>query len=347
VIGARFRVERCLGRGGMATVYLAHDEALGRPVAVKILESLTGDGEIRDRFIREARLAAGLAHPNVVSVFDTGEHQGVPYIVMEYVEGASLAELIARQGRLAPDDVVPLGLQACAGLQHAHDHGLIHRDVKPHNLLVRADGTLKVTDFGIAVSMDATRITTDGTILGTAAYLAPEQVAGEELSGTVDVYGLGAVLYEALTGRPPLQVSSLAELGSVVTRDPEPVRRASPDVPPALEHAIMHALERRPEARPASPARLAAELDPKVAEAPTVRIAPTRAYPRGRHRQRPRPALLMAAATFAVILVLAAVLALAAGGGGSEPAPAAPVPRSDDPAQQARAISDWLRENSG
>jgi serine/threonine-protein kinase len=142
---------------------------------VKILENLTGDGETRERFVREARLAAPLAHPNVVSVFDAGEYDGAPYIVMEYVEGASLAELIARKGRLAPDEVVPLGLQACASLQHAHDHGLIHRDVKPHNLLVRADGTLKVTDFGIAVSNEATRITIDGTILGTAAYLAPSR----------------------------------------------------------------------------------------------------------------------------------------------------------------------------
>jgi eukaryotic-like serine/threonine-protein kinase len=344
LINDRFRLERRLGRGGMAAVYLAYDEDLDRQVAVKILQNLAGDGEIRDRFVREARLAAGLAHPNVVSVFDTGEHDGVPYIVMEYVEGASLAEVLARRGRLPPDEVVPLGLQACAGLQHAHDHGLIHRDVKPHNLLVRADGTLKVTDFGIAVSTEATRITTEGTILGTAAYLAPEQVAGEELAGTVDVYGLGAVLYEALTGRPPLRVSSLAELGSVVTRDPEPVRRSAPDVPPALESAVMHALERRPEARPASPADLADELDPAVADAPTVRIARTRAYPRARHRQRPRAVLLMGAAALVVLVVLAVTIALATGD--SEPPPAAQIPHRADPAEQARAISSWLRENS-
>ena len=343
MIGGRFRIERRLGRGGMAAVYLAHDEELGREVAVKVLQNLAGDGETRERFVNEARLAAGLAHPNVVSVFDTGEHDGAPYIVMEYVEGASLAELIARRGRLPPGEVVPLGLQACAGLQHAHDHGLIHRDVKPHNLLVRADGTLKVTDFGIAVSMDATRITTHGTILGTAAYLAPEQVAGEELSGTVDVYGLGAVLYEALTGRPPLEVSSLAELGSVVTRDPEPVRRSAPDVPTALESAVMHALERRPEARPASPAELADELDPEVAEAPTVRIARTRSYPRPRRRLQP----MWFAVALAVVVAVAALVAFAASGDDSSPAPATPVPQRADPAQQARAISDWLRENSG
>jgi serine/threonine-protein kinase len=345
LINGRFRIERRLGRGGMASVYLAHDEALGRSVAVKVLEELAGDGEMRERFVREARLAARLAHPNVVSVFDSGEHDGAPYIVMGYVDGSSLAGLIARRGRLAPDEVVPLGLQACAGLQHAHDHGLIHRDVKPHNLLVRADGTLKVSDFGIALSIEATRITTDGTILGTAAYLAPEQVAGEELSGTVDVYGLGAVLYEALTGRPPLEVSSLAELGRVVTRDPEPVRRCAPDVPPALESAVMHALERRPEARPASPAALAHELDAEAAEAPTVKLARTRAYPSPRRRRR--PFLLVTAVALAVVLVVAALIALAAGGTDSSPAPATPVPHNSDPARQARAISDWLRENSG
>src|SRR5215218_6675711 len=320
----------------MATVYLAHDEALGRPVALKILENLAGDGEIRDRFVREARLAARLAHPNIVSVFDSGEHGGAPYIVMEYVNGASLAELIARRGRLPPDEVVLLGLQACAGLQHAHDHGLIHRDVKPHNLLVRADGTLKVSDFGIALSTEATRITTDGTILGTAAYLAPEQVGGKELSGGVDVYGLGAVLYEALTGRPPLQVSSLAELRAAIDRDPEPLRRAAPEVPPALESAVMRALERRPEERPASPAALANALDPEAPEAPTVKLA----GPRRRTRLRLEPAWIVAAV--AAILVVAVLVVFAATGNDSSPAPAQPIPHRADPAQQARAISDWL-----
>jgi serine/threonine-protein kinase len=340
MIGERFRVERRLGRGGMAAVYLAYDEALDRQVAVKILESLAGDADSRKRFLREARLAARLTHPNVVAVFDSGEDGGAPYIVMEYVEGATLAELIARRGRLPPDEVVALGLQACAGLQHAHDSGLVHRDVKPQNLLVRADGTLKVSDFGIAVSNEATRITTDGTILGTAAYLAPEQLSGQQVSGRVDVYGLGAVLYEALTGRRPVEVDSLAELGDAKERRPQPVRRFAPDVPPALERAVMQALERRPEARPASPAELASALDGASAEAPTVRLS----HPRRRRRSRLAP---LAAAGAALLAALAAAIAFASAGGGAAPVPVDPVPHRAGAAQQARALAAWLRENSG
>jgi serine/threonine protein kinase len=340
MIGERFRLERRLGRGGMASVYLAHDENLDRLVALKVLECLAGDGDGRRRFLREARLAASLAHPNVVTVFDSGEHHGAPYIVMEYVDGRSLADLIAARGRLPPDEVVDLGRQACAGLQHAHDSGLVHRDVKPQNLLVRADGTLKVSDFGIAFSSEATRITTDGTILGTAAYLAPEQVVGEEVGAAVDVYGLGAVLYEALTGRPPIEVQSLAELGDAKVRRPEPVRRSAPDVPPSLEGAVMWALERRPEARPASPAELAGALVLQAAEAPTVRLRPIRA-PRTRRR-------VTAAARGALLALAAGATALALGLSRPDPGPAPvdPVPQRADAAQQARALADWLRENS-
>src|SRR5512132_3538058 len=172
----------------MATVHLAHDEELDRPVALKLLpEHLAGDDAFRARFLREARLAGRLSHPNVVRVYDAGEADGRPFIVMEYVPGTSLAEA----GRLAPGRVVELGVQACAGLQHAHDAGLVHRDVKPQNLLVRGDGTLKISDFGIARAAEATQITAAGTILGTAGYLAPEQAAGEEASAAADVYGLG------------------------------------------------------------------------------------------------------------------------------------------------------------
>jgi eukaryotic-like serine/threonine-protein kinase len=341
MIAERFRVERRLGRGGMATVYLAYDEDLDRRVAVKVLESLAGDGDGRRRFLREARLAAGLAHPNVVTVFDSGEHDGAPYIVMEYVEGGNLGELIARRGRLPAGEVVALGRQACAGLQHAHESGLVHRDVKPQNLLVRADGTLKVTDFGIAFSTEATRMTTDGTILGTAAYLAPEQVNGEEVGGAVDVYGLGAVLYEALTGRPPIEVRSLAELADAKGRRPQPLRNSAPDVPRALESAVMWALERRPDARPGSPAELADALELEAAEAPTIRLRPSRT-PRMPRTRRPAAAVVLA-------LVLAAVgiaLALALARPDSAPAPVDPVPQRAGAAEQARALADWLRENS-
>ena len=346
MIAERFRVERRLGRGGMATVYLAYDEDLHRPVALKVLESLAGDGDGRRRFLQEARLAAGLAHPNVVTVFDSGEHHGAPYIVMEYVEGGSLADLIAGRGRLPPEQVVDLGRQACAGLQHAHDGGLVHRDVKPQNLLVRADGTLKVTDFGIAFSSGATRITIEGTILGTAAYLAPEQINGEEVGSAVDVYGLGAVLYEALTGRPPIQVQSLAELGDAKVRRPEPVRSSAPDVPPALENAVMWALERRPEARPGSPAELADALDLEPAEAPTIRLRPGRPAQMSRPASPPANRPAIATAVVALLAVLAGAIALAVARPDAAPAPVDPVPQRANPADQARALANWLRENS-
>ncbi len=338
-IGERFRIERRLGRGGMASVYLAHDEALGRRVAVKVLEA-EGDGENRRRFLREAKLAARLAHPNVVAVFDAGEHDGTPYIVMEYVEGESLAELVARRGRLPPEEVARLAREACAGLQHAHDSGLVHRDVKPHNLLVRKDGTLKISDFGIARAADVTRITTAGTIVGTAAYLAPEVTAGEEASRAADIYGLGASLYEALTGRPPLEVKSLAELREAQARPPAPVRELAPEAPPELEAAIMQALARRPEQRPASAAQLARALGEPLPEALTVPLA---------RRPRRRPSRRIAAVGAAAVALLAAVLTpalLLTARGGGEPAPS-PIPQRADPAEQARAISAWLRENAG
>ena len=170
----RYRIERTLGYGGMAVVYLAHDEELRRLVAIKVLaEHLSGDSAFRERFLQESRLASRLSHPNVVQVYDAGEADGRPYIVMEYVEGDTLAE----RGKLAYEDAVPLALQACAGLQHAHAAGLVHRDVKPANLLVREDDVLKIADFGIARAAELTRLTQHGTVLGTAAYLAPEQAA--------------------------------------------------------------------------------------------------------------------------------------------------------------------------
>ncbi|MEX0674279.1 MAG: serine/threonine-protein kinase [Gaiellaceae bacterium] len=340
MIGERFRIERRLGRGGMAAVYLAHDEELGRPVAVKVLESLAGEDESRRRFIREARLAARLTHPNIVTVYDAGEHDGAPYIVMEYVEGETLAELFARRGRLPPEEVVALGRQACAGLQHAHDAGLVHRDVKPQNLLVRSDGTLKISDFGIARAAEGTQITSAGTILGTAGYLAPEQAFGEEASAAADVYGLGAVLYEALTGRPPVRVESLAELPTAHLRPPAAVRELAPSVPAGLERAVMDALARRPEERPASAAELADTLDGTAPEAPTVAL---RRRPEPLPRGGPERILAVAAA---VVVAVVVAIAIAARDVAERPPTVPPVPQQADPEQQARALAEWLRENA-
>src|SRR5919108_1811467 len=256
--GGRYRVEDVLGRGGMASVYRARDEELGRPVAVKVLaEHLADTPGFRDRFLREARLAAKLSHPNIVQVFDVGEDEGRPFIVMECVEGSTLADELKQRGPLDPAEVVDLALQVCGGLEHAHAAGLVHRDIKPQNLLLRPDGTVKIADFGIARAAQATRLTQIGSILGTAAYLAPEQALGEEVTASADIYSLGCVLYELLAGRTPYVFETLPEL--VVKQREEPITPISelrPDVPPEVEAAVMHCLARGPDYRPASAAEL-------------------------------------------------------------------------------------------
>jgi eukaryotic-like serine/threonine-protein kinase len=341
--GGRYRIERELGRGGMATVHLAHDEELGRPVAIKILpEHLAGDADFRARFVREARLAGGLSHPNVVRVYDAGESRSRPYIVMEYVRGASLAE----SGQMRAERVAELGVQACAGLQHAHDAGLVHRDLKPANLLVRDDGVLKIADFGIARAAESTRQTQVGTLLGTAAYLAPEQIAGEDATVASDVYSLGAVLYELLTGRPPYAFASLAELAAKQSNGAiPPVRDLAAAVPSELEAAVMHALARDPRFRPGSAAELAYELA-SAPERPTP--------PRPRRRSvtvAGRNGWLWLTAAVACALV-ALVLGLAKLGGSTspparQPTRVSPPASGQNAAQQARNLARWLRAHSG
>jgi len=355
IAGERYRVERRLGEGGMATVLLAHDTELDRRVAVKLLaERFADDEEVRRRFLREGRLAARLTHPNVVGVFDAGEQGGRPYIVMEHVDGETLADVVRRRGRLDPAEAVRIALQACAGLEHAHAHGLVHRDVKPQNLLLTRDGTVKVADFGIARAADGTQVTAVGTILGTAAYLAPEQATGGDVGPAADVYALGAVLYELLAGRPPFRDDSLEALaarhgGAGAPPDPLP-----DDVPPRLEDAVMRALARLPEYRPPTAGAFAADLRAALGEEPTQAVErraaavewPTEVI---RTRTRPRarwPLAVVVAATLAT-LALAAALAT---GGGDDPAPppqVEPVPPAQTPEEQARNLAEWLRENSG
>jgi serine/threonine protein kinase len=328
----------------MATVYLAHDEELDRAVAVKLLAPhLAGNADFRARFLREARLAARLSHVNVVSVYDVGEaDDGRPYIVQEYVEGTTLAG----QGPVAPDEAVGLVVQACHGLAHAHAAGLVHRDVKPQNLLLRTDGTLKVADFGIARAAETTALTQVGTVLGTAAYLSPEQALGQEVTAATDVYALGAVLYELLAGRPPYQPVTLADLAEQ-QRDGTiaPVGELAPGVPPRVEDAVMRALARNPAYRPPSAAAFARELidEPEPATVPLK--APER-------RDRRRLYLTLAVALAAAAAVVAAIVAGTRGGGSSPPPPrprtaaVKPIPRGADPSSQARNIAAWLRASA-
>jgi serine/threonine protein kinase len=348
----RYRRVRLLGQGGMATVELAHDTELDRPVALKRLaENLAANDEFKQRFLREARLAARLSHPNIVAVYDVGEDEGRPFIVMEYVEGEPLSDLLQRRRRFEPTEAVALGQQACAGLEHAHEAGLVHRDIKPQNLLIMTDGTLKIADFGIARSVDGTQLTEVGTVLGTAAYLAPEQAAGESVSAAADVYALGAVLYELLTGRPPYEADNLAELfvkqteGSIV-----PLRELAPAAPAELEDAVMHALARAPEYRPESAAAFAGELaaTPTAVTKVDRSRAPTKPMRRARSSlgRLPFAPSRRRRAWAAAVVLAAALLALSLGSASKQPRPAAPPSRSGSTEQQAHAFSTWLRRHA-
>lgn len=341
----------------MATVVLARDDRLGRKVAIKRLSAaLTGDEIFRERFLREARMAGQLSHPNIVAVFDVGEDDGVPYIVMEYVEGETLADLMARTGPLDPDRAVDLVLQVSARLEHAHDAGLVHRDIKPQNLLVRPDETVKIADFGIARLVNATQLTQAGTVLGTAAYLAPEQALGEQVTGAADVYSLGAVLYELLAGRPPYVFETLGEL-TVKQREgpPPPIGGVSPE----LAEAVLRCLRLEPAERPSSPAAVARELAQASPEPPTERPA-AGATGATRVMERPSRTIHVTRSQAAVAAVLG-VAALAGGlafglvrGGDDPPAPppaqparADVLPRGETPAESARLLADWLRARAG
>ena len=226
MIGGRYRLEDRLGFGGMSTVHLAVDERLERRVAVKLLaEHLAEDPAFVSRFQREAQAAARLVHPNIVQVFDSGrdERSAQYFIVMEYIEGSSCAEILRDEGWVAVEDAIAIIEQACEGLDYAHRHGVIHRDVKPGNLLRTREGLVKLADFGIAKATEQSSITQVGSVLGTAAYLAPEQARGEEAGPRADLYALGVVTYQLISGRLPYEATSLTELALSQQQHPPPM----------------------------------------------------------------------------------------------------------------------------
>src|SRR5918998_1758109 len=249
----RYRLGRRLGVGGMATVQLAFDTRLERNVAVKLLaEHLAEDSSFVSRFRREALSAARLVHPNIVQVFDFGteESTGQQYIVMEWVDGPSCAEILRELGRLEPADAVNVLAQACRGLDYAHRNGVVHRDVKPGNLLRSRDNAVKLADFGIAKAAEQSDITKVGSVLGTAAYLSPEQARGEPAGPASDLYALGVVSYQLLAGRLPYEAASLTDLARLQETGPPPrLDEIDPDVPRPLAEAVMVALHRDPEQR--------------------------------------------------------------------------------------------------
>jgi serine/threonine protein kinase len=244
----RYRLERRLGVGGMATVQLAFDTRLERYVAVKLLaEHLAEDSNFVSRFRREALAVARLVHPNIVQVFDFGSEtsSGRNFIVMEYVDGQSCAEILRDRGTLTPRDAVDILAQACRGLDYAHRNGVIHRDVKPGNLLRNTDGVVKLADFGIAKAAEQSDITKVGSVLGTAAYLSPEQTRGEPAEPGSDLYALGVVAYQLLAGRLPYEAASLTDLARLQEAGPPPaLDEINRDVPPALAEVVARALAR-------------------------------------------------------------------------------------------------------
>lgn len=253
MLGSRYEIIAKLGSGGMSHVYQARCTILNRIVTVKTLRSeLAEDKEFVRRFQVEAQAVASLSHPNIVSIYDVGEENGVPYLVMEYVEGLNLKETIKKDGPLSPVETVNLGVQVCAALAHAHERGIIHRDIKSQNILVTPGGRVKVTDFGLArvLSIPSATVTQSGNVMGSVHYLSPEQARGGGTGPRSDLYSLGVVLYEAVSGRLPFQADNPVTVALKHLRDaPAPLSRDNPAIPPRLEEIIFKALAKDPEQR--------------------------------------------------------------------------------------------------
>ena len=283
----RYQIQGRLGRGGMATVYRAHDPSINRDVAIKFLHaSLAEDDECRDRFLREARAAGGLSHPNIVVVYDVGEIEGRPYMAMELLEGAPLSETLEKTRMLPIRDVVVIGMQLARALEYAHVRGIVHRDIKPGNIMFLKDGqTIKVTDFGIAHMDDGGSSHTQvGAVLGTPQYMSPEQARGEKIDGRSDLFAAGIVLYQMLSGERPFRGDSLVAIATKIVNDePPPLNAKRPDVPAALRRVVERCLAKKPEQRYQSGAELTEalkkvllQLDEQAREQNKPRIVPLR-----------------------------------------------------------------------
>ena len=263
VLAERYELEKIIGEGGMATVWRARDVRLDRPVAVKLMaDKISNDADFRARFLQEARAAASISHPNIVDVLDYGEEDGIPYMVMELVDGEDLRSRIARDGRLQPDEVARIGAGVARGLSVAHRRGLIHRDIKPANILIDGEGTPKLTDFGIVRALGSATQTKAGMTLGSVHYLSPEQVQGTTVDERSDLYSLGVVLYEAATGERPFDDDAPAAIAvRRLSEAPRPPHAVEPSIPQWLSGVIERAMQRNPERR----YRTASELENDLA----------------------------------------------------------------------------------
>ena len=254
ILARRYELQELIGGGGMADVYKAHDRLLDRAVAVKILhQQYANDAEFVEKFRREATGAAKLAHPNIVNIYDVGEEAGSQYIVMEYVSGPTLKEVIQQKGCLEPFEAVRIAKEIASALESAHRNNLVHCDIKPHNILVMPDGHVKVTDFGIARAVSASTMTYSGSVMGSVHYFSPEQAKGTAITTKSDVYSLGVVLYEMLTGELPFNgETSISIALKHLQEEPVPVRQLRPSIPPVLEAIVQKAMSKDPLLRPGS-----------------------------------------------------------------------------------------------
>ena len=333
VLSDRYRLEARLGSGGMSTVYLARDQTLERPVAAKVMHrEISDQPDQLERFRREARTVAKLSHPNVVAVIDAGEDGGYPYIVFEYVDGETLKQRIDRVGRLPVDEAAAYAIEIGRGLAAAHARRLVHRDVKPQNVLIDSDGRAKVTDFGIARSLESDGLTKTGRVLGTTDYVSPEQAMGQEVDARTDIYSLGVLLYEMLTGEVPFRADTVVGVAMKHVNEQMPdVQRSRPEVSSALAAVIERATAKDPKKRYPDMASFLADLEGalevEVARAGTSHGEATSVLDAVRPRRLLTPRRMSAAGVALVLAATVAALLIAALTGSNEPASTGAAPQ--------------------
>ena len=250
-ISDRYEIIRSIGEGGMANVYLGYDTILDRQVAIKVLRGdLSNDEKFVRRFQREALSASSLAHPNIVEMYDVGEDDGIYYIVMEYIEGKTLKQLLKKRGSLTLSEAIDIMLQLTDGMAHAHDSYIIHRDLKPQNIMIKDDGQIKITDFGIAMALNSTQLTQTNSVMGSVHYLPPEQASGKGSTIKSDIYSMGIIFYELLTGSLPFKGENAVEIALKQMKDEIPsVRKINSNIPQSLENIILKATAKNPKNR--------------------------------------------------------------------------------------------------